>query len=98
MFFSEDLLPIKTEAENIFKNIKKNTNELNNQNIQAKLNSNILFDYYNLITNNITDINTITYILHLISREINKSDLIAQKALLSLLPEFFVLFLIMILL
>ena len=90
MFFSEDLLLIKTEVGNIFKNIKKNTNELNNQNIQAKLNSNILFDYYNLITNNITDINTITYILHLISREINKSDLIAQKALLSLLPEFFV--------
>ena len=39
---------------------------------------------------NITDINTTIYILHLISREINKSDIIEQKALLSLLPEFFV--------
>jgi len=93
MIFPEDRLLMKTDVENMLKNIKKNTNEFNNQNDQFKLNSNILFDYYNLITNNITDINTTTYILHLISREINKSDLISQKALLSLLPEFFVPFL-----
>ena len=90
MIFSENQLLIKVDAENMFKNIKKNTKELYIQNEPVKLNSNILLDYYNLITNNITDINTTIYILHLISREINKSDIIEQKALLSLLPEFFV--------
>ena len=90
MIFSENQLLIKVDVENMFKNIKKNTNDLYTQKEQVKLNSNILLDYYNLITNNITDINTTTYILHLISREINKSNLIEQKALLSLLPEFFV--------
>ena len=90
MIFSENQLLIKVDAENMFKNIKKNTKELYTQNEPVKLNSNILLDYYNLITNNITDINTTIYILHLISREINKSDIIEQKALLSLLPEFFV--------
>ena len=90
MIFPENSLLIKTDIENVMKNIKKNANELNNQNEKIKLNSNILFDYYNLITNNINDKNITIYILHLISREIKKSDLIAQKALLSLLPEFFV--------
>ena len=90
MIFSENQLLIKVDVENMFKNIKKNTNDLYTQKEQVKLNSNILLDYYNLITNNITDINTTTYILHLISREINKSNKIEQKALLSLLPEFFV--------
>ena len=90
MIFSDDRMLIKTLIENMFKNIKKNANELYNQNEQIKLSSNILFDYYNLITDNITDINLTTYIFHLISREIKSSDLIVQKALLSLLPEFFV--------
>jgi len=90
MIIPEDRLLIKSDVENMVKNIKKYTNELTIQNEQIEINSNILFDYYNLITNNISDINTTTYILHLLSREINKSDLIEQKALLSLLPEFFV--------
>ena len=90
MIIPEDRLLIKSDVENMVKNIKKFTNELTIQNDQIEINSNILFDYYNLITNNISDINTTIYILHLLSREINKSDLIEQKALLSLLPEFFV--------
>lgn len=90
MIIPEDRLLIKSDVENMVKNIKKFTNELTIQNEQIEINSNILFDYYNLVTNNISDINTTTYILHLLSREINKSDLIEQKALLSLLPEFFV--------
>ena len=90
MIIPEDRLLIKSDVENMFKNIKKFSNELTIQTGQIEINSNILFDYYNLITNNITDINTTTYILHLLSREINKSDIIDQKVLLSLLPQFFV--------
>ena len=90
MIIPEDRLLIKSDVENMVKNIKKYTNELTIQNEQIEINSNILFDYYNLIMNNISDINTTTYILHLLSREINRSHLIEQKALLSLLPEFFV--------
>ena len=48
------------------KNIKKYTNELINQNEQIEISQNLLLNYYNLITNNITDINTTIYILHLL--------------------------------
>ena len=90
MIIPEDSLLIKTDFDNVVKNIKKYTNELINQNEQIEISQNLLLNYYNLITNNITDINTTIYILHLLSREINKSNLVEKKALLSLLPKFFV--------
>ena len=90
MIIPEDSLLIKTDFDNVIKNIKKFTNELINQNEQTEISPNLLLNYYNLITNNITDINTSIYILHLLSREINKSNLVEQKTLLSLIPEFFV--------
>ena len=90
MIIPEDSLLIKTDFDNVIKNIKKFTNELINQNEQTEISPNLLLNYYNLITNNITDINTTIYILHLLSREINKSNLVEQKTLLSLIPEFFV--------
>jgi len=90
MIIPEDSLLIKTDFENVIKSIKKYTNELINQNEPIEISPNLLLNYYNLITNNITEINTTIYILHLLSREINKSNLVEQKALLSLLPEFFV--------
>ena len=90
MIIPEDSLLIKTDFDNVIKTIKKYTNELINQNEQIEISPNLLLNYYNLITNNITDINTTIYILHLLSREINKSNLVEQKILLSLLHEFFV--------
>ena len=90
MIIPEDSLLIKTDFENVIKSIKKFTNELIIQNEQIEISQNLLLNYYNLITNNITDFNTIIYILHLLSREINKSNSVEQKTLLSLLPEFFV--------
>ena len=71
---SENQQLIRKDVEKILKNIKEYTNNLFYQNEQIKLNQNILFDYYNLITNNIYDKDNTTYILHLISREINKSN------------------------
>ena len=91
---SENRQLIKKDVENIIKNIKKFTNNLLLQNEQIKLTSDILFDYYNLITNNISNKENTTYIFHLISRDINRSNsLIEQKALLALLYEFFTPFL-----
>ena len=90
MIISEDRLLIKTDIENVFKSVKKNTKELELQDEQIELKQNILFDYYNLISNIISDIDATTFILHLLSREIKKSNIIEQKALLSLVPEFFV--------
>ena len=91
---SENQQLIRKDVEKILKNIKEYTNNLFYQNEQIKLNQYILFDYYNLITNNIYDKDNTTYILHLISREINKSNsLIEQKSLLTLLNEFFTPFL-----
>ena len=88
---SDNKLFIKNSIENIINNIKSSINELNFKNIQIELNHHILLEYYNLITNNISDQNTTIYILHIISREINKSiSLIEKQLLLSLLPEFFI--------
>jgi hypothetical protein len=82
---------IKNKIENIINNIKSSINELNFKNMQNEINHHILLEYYNLITNNISDQNTIIYFLHIISREINKSvSLIEKQLLLSLLPEFFI--------
>ena len=79
MIISEDRLLIKTDIENVFKSVKKFTKELELQEEQIELNQNILFDYYNLISNNISDIDATTFILHLLSREIKKSNIIEQK-------------------
>ena len=88
---SDSNLYIKNSIENIINNIKSSINELNFKNGQIELSHHILLEYYNLITNNISDQNTTIYILHLISREINKSiSLIEKQLLLSLLPEFFI--------
>ena len=88
---SDDNLFIKSNIENIIIKIKSSINELNFKNNQIELSHHILLEYYNLITNNISDQNITIYILHIISREINKSvSLIEKQLLLSLLPEFFI--------
>jgi len=88
---SDNNLFIKNTIENIINNIKSSINELNFKNSQIELSHHILLEYYNLITNNISDQKATIYILHIISREINKSiSLIEKQLLLSLLPEFFI--------
>ena len=88
---SENKLLIKSSIENIIKNIKNSSNELYLKSIQIELSHHVLLEYYNLITSHISDQNTTIYILHIISREINKSSSVFEKQLLlSLLPEFFI--------
>ena len=89
---AEKKLLIKYTIENIIKNIRNSTYEQQYlKNVPIELSHHVLLDYYNLITNNISDQNTTIYILHIISREINASySLIEKKLLLSLLPEFFI--------
>ena len=88
---SNKSLLIKNCLDNIIKNVRNQTNELFLKNGKIELSHHILLEYYNLITNNITDKNIIIYILHLISQEINKSvSIIEKKLLLSLVPEFFI--------
>ena len=88
---TDDKLLIKSSLENIIKNIRNSSNELFSKNNQVELNHDVLMDYYSLITDNITEPNITIYILHLISREINKSvSLLEKKLLLSLVPEFFI--------
>lgn len=76
---SEYKLLIKNSLDNIIRNIKNSTNELYLQNSKIEINHHILLEYYNLISDNILDQNSIMYILHIISREINKS-LFKRKA------------------
>lgn len=88
---SDKKLLIKNSLENIIKNIRNSSNELYLKNDTVELSHYILLDYYNLITSNIYDYNTTIFILHLISREINKSvSLLEKKLLFSLIPEFFI--------
>ena len=88
---TDNKLLIKSSLENIIKNIRYNSNELFLKKSQIELSHHILLDYYSLITSNIEDYNITTYILHLISREINMSvSLIEKQLLLSLVPEFFI--------
>ena len=88
---TDDKLLIKSNLENIIKNIRNSSNELFSKSNQVELNHDVLMDYYSLITDNITEPNITIYILHLISREINKSvSLLEKKLLLSLVPEFFI--------
>ena len=88
---SENKLSIKSSVETIIKNIRNSINDVVIQNNQIEINQEVLLDYYSLITTNISDQTIIIYILHLISREINKSSSILEKKfLLSLLPEFFI--------
>ena len=91
---SENKLVIKSSIDNIIRNIKNSTNDLYLQNTKIEINHHILLDYYNLISEHILDKNSIMYILHIISREINKSLSLREKQLLlSLLPKFFIPFL-----
>ena len=88
---TEKQLLIKNSIENIIKNIRNSINEIFIKNNQVELSQDVLLDYHSLITNNISEKDKIIYILHLISREINKSvSLLEKKLLLSLLPEFFI--------
>jgi hypothetical protein len=88
---SDNKLSIKSSVETIIKRVRNSINDLNLKNDQIELNQEVLLDYYNLITTNISDQATTIYILHLISREINKSNsILEKKILLSLLPEFFI--------
>ena len=90
---TDDKLLIKNNLENIIKNIRNSSKELFSKSNQVELNHDALMDYYSLITDNITEPNITIYILHLISREINKSvSLLEKKLLLSLVPEFFIFF------
>ena len=87
---SEHKIVIKNSLDNIIRNIKNSTNDLYLQNSKIEINHHILLEYYNLISENILDQNSIMYILHIISREINKSLSLREKQLLlSLLPKFF---------
>ena len=88
---NSDKLLIKNSLENIIKNIKNTTNELYLKNNNIELSQHILLDYYNLITNYISDQDAIIYIHHLISRETKNSvPLLEKKLILSLVPEFFI--------
>ena len=87
----DDKLLIKKSIETIIKNIRYSVkdSEENAENIEIP--KDVLLDYYNLITNTISDQNLTIYILHKISREINNSSSIIEKEiLLTLLPEFYI--------
>jgi len=88
---SDNKLLLKNSIDNIIKSVRNYTNDIFIRNNQIELSQEVLLDYYSLIANNIADENKTIYILHLISREINKSvSLLEKKLLLSLLPEFFI--------
>jgi hypothetical protein len=87
----DDKLLIKKSIETIIKNIRYSVkdSEENAENIEIP--KDVLLDYYNLITNTISDQTLTIYILHKISREINNSSSIIEKEiLLTLLPEFYI--------
>ena len=89
---SDKKLLIRNNLENIIKNIRNSSIEQKNK--QVELSKNILLDYYDLITNIISNKPLTIYLLHLISREINNSSsLLEKELLLTLLPEFYVPFL-----
>ena len=91
---SDKKLLAKNNIENIIKNLRISTKESIKNNKKVEFIKSILIDYYNLITKFINNQTLIVYILHVISREINKSSsLIEKELLLSLLPEFYVPFL-----
>lgn len=85
-------LLIRKALEAIIKNIRNSAKKslLKNNNVEI-ISKNILLDYYNLITENISNQKSTIYLLHIISREINNSSsLVEKELLLTLLPEFYV--------
>ena len=87
----EEKIQLNKILQNIFKkiiNFDNKTNRLISN--DKKLNNNIYSDYHNLIIENIKKSNNITYILHILSKEIFFTELIQNKIkLFNLLPEFF---------
>ena len=82
---------ITKQLENIIKKIRCSVKELEENDENIEISKDLLLDYYNLITNNISNQNLTIYILHKISREINNSSSINEKEiLLTLLPEFYI--------
>ena len=62
---SDKSLLIKNSFENIIRTIRNTTNELFLKNGKIELSHHILLEYYNLITNNITDQNIIIIFFNL---------------------------------
>lgn len=87
----EEKIQLNKILQNIFKkiiNFDNKTNRLISN--DKKLINNIYSDYHNLIIENIKKSNNITYILHILSKEIFFTELIQNKIkLFNLLPEFF---------
>ena len=91
----EDKIHLNNKLKNIFNNIinsSKNTNYQTYQPLsnESKINNNIYSEYHNLIKESIQNSNSITFILHVLSKEIFFTELIQDKIkLLNLLPEFY---------
>ena len=84
-------LLVKKNIESIISNIRSSSIEYLDKNNVTEIPKNILLEYYNLITNIISNQSLTIYLLHIISREINNSSsLLEKEILLSLLPEFYV--------
>ena len=83
-------LLLKRNMENIIKKIRNISLEYIEKNNIIEIPNNILLDYYNLISNVISNQSLTIYLLHLISKEIkNSPTLLEKELLLSLLPEFY---------
>ena len=88
---SDKKLLTKKSFETLIKTIRSSIKESLKRKKNIEIPKNILLDYYNIITDTISDQNQTIYLLHIISREINSSTtLIEKELLLTLLPEFYV--------
>ena len=88
---SDKKLLTKKSLETLIKTIRTSIKESLKRKKNIEIPKNILLDYYNIITDIISDQNQTIYLLHIISREINNSTtLIEKELLLTLLPEFYV--------
>ena len=91
----EDKINLNSKLQNIFNNIINSSKNANYQTYQplsneSKINKNIYSEYHNLIKESIQNSNSITFILHVLSKEIFFTELIQDKIkLLNLLPEFY---------
>ena len=81
----------KKSLESLIKRIRISIKDSLKHKKNVNIPKNILLDYYNIITDTISDQNLTIYLLHIISREIgNSSSLIEKELLLALIPEFYV--------
>ena len=84
-------LILSKKLDTLIKNIRYSVKELEENEENIEISKDLILDYYNLITNNITNQNLTIYILHKISKEINNASCIFEKEiLLTLLPEFYI--------